>query len=133
MPKKKKAAAMKNGGESSKSSSKITNKTAFVLGFPADMSAKDVIDKGKAAGITLTDRYVYSIRSKAKVRGSMVPARRGRPPKNAMASLAGKPGLKSGRSGASEAQFVDIALDLGLSRAESLLSALRTRVRQAIA
>jgi hypothetical protein len=128
MPKKKSSTSMKNGAESSK----VTNKTAFVLGLPASMSAKEVIDKGKAAGIKLTDRYVYSIRSKAKVRGTTTPARRGRPPKNALPGLTGKPGRTSG-SGSLDAQFVDLALDLGLSRAEGLLSALRSRVKQAIA
>lgn len=126
MPKKKSATSMKNGSESSK----VTNKTAFVLNLPASMSAKEVIDKGKAAGIKLTDRYVYSIRSKAKVRGTTVPARRGRPPKNALSGLAVKTG---GRPGSLDAQFIDLALDLGLSRAEGLLTALRSRVKQAIA
>ena len=77
-------------------SSKVTNKTAFVLGLPASMSAKEVIDKGKAAGIKLTDRYVYSIRSKAKVRGTTAPARRGRPPKNALPGLAARVGGRPG-------------------------------------
>jgi hypothetical protein len=122
MPKKKSAPTM----------TKVTNKTAFVLGFPASTSAKDVISKGKAAGITLTDRYVYSIRSKAKTRGSSVPARRGRPPKNAATSN-GNGGFYKPNGGSGEARFVDLALDLGLARAEKLLSALRVRLRQAMA
>jgi hypothetical protein len=112
---------------------KVTNKTAFVLGFPANASAKDVISKGKAAGITLTDRYVYSIRSKAKTRGSSVPARRGRPPKNALASNGNGNGHKFNGGSGTEAQFVDLALDLGLARAEKLLGSLRVRLRQVMA
>jgi hypothetical protein len=125
MPKKNSAPAMKNGPKSTK----VTNKTAFVLGFPPSASAKEVISKGKAAGITLTDRYVYSIRSKAKTRGGGMPARRGRPPKHA-AGNGGSAGHRG--SGGTEAQFVDLALDLGLSRAEKLLGSLRTRLRQSL-
>jgi hypothetical protein len=125
MPKKK--TSKKSAAESSKS----INKTAFVLELPPDMSAKEVIDKGKAAGIKLTDRYVYSIRSKAKVRGG-TPGRRGRPrgTGNKGAILATGRGGSGG--GALESRFFDVALDLGLSKAESLLSNLRARVKQAI-
>jgi hypothetical protein len=126
MPKKKTSSpAKKNSAENSKS----INKTAFVLELPADMSAKEVIDKGKAAGIKLTDRYVYSIRSKAKVRGG-APARRGRP--RGTGAKGGAAGGRSGASGALESRFFDVALDLGLSKAEALLSNLRARVKQAI-
>jgi hypothetical protein len=116
------APAMKNAAKSTK----VTNKTAFVLGFPPSTSAKEVISKGKAAGITLTDRYVYSIRSKAKTRGGGMPARRGRPPKHA-----GGAGYRGNGSGA-EAQFIDLALDLGLARAEKLLGSLRARLRNTL-
>lgn len=128
MPKKKtSSSAKKNTAESAKS----INKTAFVLELPADMSAKEVIDKGKAAGIKLTDRYVYSIRSKAKVRGGG-PVRRGRPrgAGGKAAALGGR--LTGGGNGALESRFFDVALDLGLSKAEALLSNLRSRVKQAI-
>jgi hypothetical protein len=128
MPKKKSStSAKKNAADNSKS----INKTAFVLELPADMSAKEVIDKGKAAGIKLTDRYVYSIRSKAKVRGGN-PGRRGRPrgTGNKDGTLVGRG--QSGSAGALESRFFDVALDLGLSKAESLLSSLRARVKQAI-
>src|SRR5438874_8006640 len=118
---------------SSNNSSKV-NKTAFVLNLPTSMSAKEVIDKGKAQGIKLTDRYVYSIRSKAKVRGGQPPRRRGRPPKNAalVQALSAGPGRKPA-SATQEAQFLNMALDLGLARAENLLTSLRARVRQVIA
>lgn len=128
MPKKKtSSSAKKNPAENAKS----INKTAFVLELPADMSAKEVIDKGKAAGIKLTDRYVYSIRSKAKVRGG-TPARRGRPRGAGAKGIAISERGASGASGALESRFFDVALDLGLSKAEALLSNLRARVKQAI-
>jgi hypothetical protein len=126
MPKKKtSSSARKNSAEN-----KSINKTAFVLELPADMSAKEVIDKGKAAGIKLTDRYVYSIRSKAKVRGG-TPGRRGRP-RGARGKTTALSGRQNAGGGALESRFFDVALDLGLSKAESLLSSLRARVKQAI-
>jgi hypothetical protein len=127
MPKKKTSTSKKSTAENSKS----INKTAFVLELPADMSAKDVIDKGKAAGIKLTDRYVYSIRSKAKVRGG-TPGRRGRPRGTGNKAAATLGTGRDGSGGGLESRFFDVALDLGLSKAESLLSSLRTRVKQAI-
>lgn len=48
-----------------KSSSKLS-KSAFVRGLPASMPAKEVVAKAKAAGLTLSDRYVHVIRSIAK-------------------------------------------------------------------
>jgi hypothetical protein len=127
MPKKKTSTSAKKNSAETKS----INKTAFVLELPADMSAKEVIDKGKAAGIKLTDRYVYSIRSKAKVRGG-TPGRRGRP-RGARGKSTALSGRQTGGGGAAlESRFFDVALDLGLSKAESLLSSLRARVKQAI-
>lgn len=49
-----------------KSSSKLPSKSAFVRGLPASMPAKEVVAKAKAAGLTLSDRYVHVIRSIAK-------------------------------------------------------------------
>ena len=50
-----------------KSASKsVSSKSAFVRGLPASMPAKEVVAKAKAAGLTLSDRYVHVIRSIAK-------------------------------------------------------------------
>jgi regulator of extracellular matrix RemA (YlzA/DUF370 family) len=50
-----------------KSASKsVASKSAFVRGLPASMPAKEVVAKAKAAGLTLSDRYVHVIRSIAK-------------------------------------------------------------------
>lgn len=47
-------------------SKKPQTKTAYVLGFPHSVPAKDVVVKGKAAGVALTDKLVWAIRSDAK-------------------------------------------------------------------
>jgi len=49
-----------------KPSAKTPSKSAFVRGLPASMPAKEVVAKAKAAGLTLSDRYVHVIRSIAK-------------------------------------------------------------------
>jgi hypothetical protein len=45
------------------------NKSAFVREQPADLPAKEVVEAGKAAGIELSEGFVYNIRSAAKKAG----------------------------------------------------------------
>jgi len=57
---------------------KKQTKTAYVMSLPRTLSAKEVVAKGKAAGISLSDAHVYAIRSdakkrKAKARGTATP------------------------------------------------------------
>lgn len=49
------------------SPNKTVNKSKFVRSLPRAMPAKEVVAKAKAAGITLTDKYVSTIRYNAKV------------------------------------------------------------------
>lgn len=44
------------------------NKTKFVLGLSRDLSAKQVVDEAKKAGIAITEAHVYKIRSTAKAK-----------------------------------------------------------------
>lgn len=114
------------------SGKKTPSKTAFVLGLAKDMPASEVVAKAKAAGLELTDRYVYVIRSKAKGRAGKPTGRRGRPPKVAGAKRGPKPGRKAGSAAGLGAQFLEMALDLGLARAEEMLVGFRAKVHQAI-
>ncbi len=43
-------------------------KTAFVLSFPAELPAKEVVARGREAGVALTERAVYKTRYLSKVR-----------------------------------------------------------------
>ena len=54
---------------------KKQTKTAYVLSLPRTLSAKEVVAKGKAAGISLSDAHVYAIRSakKRKAGGKTTP------------------------------------------------------------
>jgi hypothetical protein len=104
-----------------KTKSKTTNKSAFVRSLPGDMSAKDVVSKAKAQGITLTENYVYTIRSAAKTKAKK--GGTGRGPGRPKGSRAG------GSSSGSEQGFIEHALDIGLGNAEKLLAKLRARIR----
>jgi hypothetical protein len=104
---------------------RTVNKSAFVRTQPTGMSARDVVEKGAAQGITLSEKYVYNIRAKAKAQGR-VGAGPGRPGR--------KPGRPAGSraSGSAEERLVDLALELGLSKAEGLLTRLRSAIRSAV-
>lgn len=106
-------------------SEKTPSKTSFVLGFPRDMPAAEVVVKAKEAGIPLTDKYVYNIRASARAAG-----------KTAKKKPGPKPGAKRKASGAGngsvESRFVDLALDVGLARAEEMLRTLRATVKSIV-
>jgi hypothetical protein len=94
-------------------------KTAFVLAH-ADFSGDEVVSLAKKEGMKLSTRYVYSVRSKARARVGQPKRKRGRPPKHA---------ATSGMSGSVERRFLDLALDLGIGRAEALLRNVRALAR----
>ena len=97
------------------------NKSAFVRGLP-DIPALEVVKKAAAQGITLSDKYVYNIRAKAKASAGRRPGRPGRPEGGRSTTGAGS---------TEERQLVDVALELGLSRAEALLRKLRSVIHNA--
>jgi hypothetical protein len=96
----------------------VPNKSEFVRNQPEGLSAADIMAKAKAAGITLTPAHIYTIRAAAKRRNGAA-APRGRRPSGG-ASAGGGP----------ERQFIALALDIGLGRAEALLAQLKSRVQQ---
>jgi hypothetical protein len=112
-----------------KSKKKTANKTAFVLGLPHSIPASEVVAKGKAAGIVLSNGYVYVVRSKAKAKTGKPAGRRGRPLKVTAVKTARQ---SKGSVSSLAVQFVDAALDLGLARAEELLANLRGKLKQVI-
>jgi len=61
---------------------KPQSKTKFILALPTTLAAKDVVAKGKAAGLTFTGSYVWQTRTGAKERAARVgvPAVTGRKP-----------------------------------------------------
>lgn len=102
----------------SKRGPRAGSKTAFVLGQPLDLPAKEIVARGKSQGIALTEAYIYGIRS----RSARATRRKG---------LGGA--LSGGRtrlaaSGSLENQFALLALDIGLARAESILRDVRGKL-----
>ena len=116
----------------SKTKSKSPNKSAFVRSLPEDLSAKEVVSKAKAAGMVLTENYVYTIRSAAKnkKKSGKAPGRPGRPKgsKNAVPAAASASG-GSTSSSSSQARFIEAALDLGLGNSVRLLEKLRQQIK----
>jgi hypothetical protein len=105
------------------SKKKSINKTAYIMKFPK-LSANELVAKAKKDGIEIGEKYVYNIRSKAKGNGG-AKRKPGRPP--------GKVNGSRRVSGASsqEEQFANIALDIGLGKAEKLLSDIRQAAQNA--
>lgn len=105
-----------------KSGARTGSKTAFVLGLPADMSAKDAVAKGAAAGIAISEKYFYNIRSMHRGKSGQVRRGPGRPPKK------GGPGRTRGRVGRRPAFGGDLEsrlraaiAELGLARSRAIL------------
>ena len=99
------------------STPKTTSKAAFVRALPPDMPASQVIAKAKESGIKLTAAYVYVIRSKSSAK-----------PNGKVA----KPRAGGARGGSQERTFVDLALQLGFSRAQQLLDDTRASIQRAV-
>jgi type III secretion system FlhB-like substrate exporter len=101
------------------------SKRDFVLSFGSDTPASEILRKAKEAGIGLSKAYLYTIRSSGGAS-----QKRGRPTKAVSASAAKAAFKKSGRGASSlENQFIEAAIDLGLSKATELLNRLRSRAK----
>lgn len=100
---------------------KRPSKTSLVLGLPFDRPAAEVITKAKSVGVELTAKQVYQIRSIARAKDEAPAAVNGVRAADRHASA------KAAQT--AEARFVDLALDVGLARAETLLARLRSRVK----
>ncbi len=87
------------------------SKVAFVRALPETLSAKEVSEKAKGAGLKITPGYVYEIRSSAKRRAA----------KTGQAA----PTAPAGR----DAAFRKMVIDLGLERAKALLLQVETALR----
>ncbi len=99
--------------------SKSTSKAAFVRSLPADLPASQVIARAQTNGMKLTPAYVYVIRSKSGTKSN------GKHGSSMRAS-----GARGGSS--QERTFVDLALQLGFSRAQSLLDDARASIQRAV-
>ena len=104
------------------------NKSEFVRSLPGTLSAAEVITRGKSKGIRLSAAQIYTIRANARRKGTNAPAERSSGVTKNVART-----TRLGRGDDSrEADFISAALDLGLTRAEGLISALRAKVVAAL-
>lgn len=113
---------------SNKSSGKFGAKADFIRSQPAAMSAKEVVEAAKKAGLKVTVNHVYNIRAAEKKEGGFsaprsaspnsmpTPSRRGRKP-------AGGAGLAST---ALEAQLRRAIAEVGLQRAREIFDSVES-------
>ncbi|HKP58273.1 MAG TPA: hypothetical protein VJV78_16210 [Polyangiales bacterium] len=94
------------------------NKSAFVRSLPGSLSAAEVIRRAKDKGIKLSAAQVYTIRANARRKADEVGA-----PLGIKKAIGGR----ASGGGASESAFLQMALELGLVRAEGILGSLRDR------
>ncbi len=95
------------------------NKSAFIRRLPSSMPAKEVVKQAKAAGMKLTESYVYNVRGAAK--------KTARPGRNG-ASVARPIATTS----SAESLLKALAAELGLGNAIEILTGERTKVRAVI-
>jgi hypothetical protein len=114
-----------SGANSRSSGGSGVNKSAFVRSLPSTLSAAEVIARGKAKGIRLSAAQVYTIRANARRKR---PKLAERPRGNNKAPLT----AASVGADSREAEFIAAALDLGLTKAEGLIHALRSKAVAAV-
>ena len=99
--------------------------TLYVPRIPC-LSAKDVVAKAKAAGIALTDTYVYNVRGAAKAAASKAAAKPAAPVNAPVAHAVAKSGVSAGSV---ESLLKAVAAEIGLGRAFEILVGERGRVQ----
>jgi len=119
-----KASASKASSKATGGGSGAMSKRDFVLSFGPDTKASEILRKAKEAGIGLSKAYLYTIRSAGGA--SQKRGRRGATP--APVGKASAPRARGGFA-SHEAQFIESAIDLGLSKAADLLERLRARLK----
>ena len=106
------------------------SKSDFIRAQAPELSAAEVVEKAKAAGIDLSAQLVYVVRSVARRKGH----RRGASGRPSASSRPGRSSLGPGStadgrpSPALSRQFCALVTDIGLLHAEELLDAFRTEV-----
>ena len=103
------------------------SKAAVVRALPSTLSAAEVVEKAKAAGLSLEVGYVYNIRSTAKTAGR---ARSAGDTSRVKANGAAPRG--SWDTSSAELLLKAVGAELGLAAAIRILESERARVRAAL-
>ena len=107
--------------QNNKSTKPAMSKSEFIRSQHGRMRAKAVVELGKKQGLDFDDKYVYVVRSNARKKGRG--RRRGRPPGRATTK----------KAPSTEADFRRLAVELGVKRAEEILSDTKKRLMELIA
>ncbi|MGA3124262.1 MAG: hypothetical protein ABSF69_26180 [Polyangiaceae bacterium] len=102
------------------------SKADFVRSVDPRLSAKGVVAKAKAAGMALTDTYVYNVRGAAKATASKAAAKPAVPIKAPVAHATATSGVSAGSV---ESLLKAVAAEIGLGRAFEILVGERARVQ----
>jgi hypothetical protein len=113
-----------------KSESNRPNKSAFVRNLPADLSAKEVVAKAKEAGLTLTEAYVYTIRSASK-RGNDEPKRGPGRPKGSKSSATKAAPVNASLKDA-EAQVMSWIIEHGAPAVSAMIENVKSKLRRLV-
>lgn len=99
-----------------------TSKAAFVRALPDSLPAKEVVAKAKAAGMTLSEKHVYVIRSGARKKkaGGKISAK----------GIATSP--RASNVGSDETSFRKLVLALGIPRAKAIVADVERRLEELI-
>ena len=109
--------------ENNRTAKSSMSKSEFIRNQPRRMRAKAVVELGKKQGLDFDDKYVYVVRSNARRKGRKTGRPRGRPP-----------GMTAAKKATSaEKEFRRLAVELGVRRAEAILSATKKRLAAVIA
>ncbi len=94
------------------------SKSEFIRTRPPGMTAKEVVAAAAELGMTMSEHFVYNIRSTAKKKVSSLA-----PSLSASATRA-----ITGRASSREAEFRRLTLSLGLDRSKQLLAEVETKL-----
>lgn len=114
-----------------RSSKPVRSKAEFVRTLPSSTPAKEVVAIAKAAGISLTENHVYSVRSVDK-RAKKKSAAKTNAPKPAVTAAAVVHGSATAPKVSTKAEtfLKAIAAEIGLGNAIAVLQSERARVRE---
>lgn len=99
------------------------NKTTFVLQFPEETPAKKIAEAAAAEGISLTEKYVYIVRSNARKKEG----------KGAVKVATATATVKAAKPAADQsATFQRMLMAMGFDRAEKLIAETKSKIEAAI-
>jgi hypothetical protein len=121
-----------------KQSKAAMSKADFIRSTPTSASAKEVVAKGKAAGIALSDNHVHAVRAADKTRSNK--KRANGKANNAVvarapipaATTAAKNGARASAVEDAERAFIASVAQIGIVRATEILDGARARVHAVI-